>query len=260
MCLCVSSSNNLFQVGHFRPVNEPPVAQTRSMDRSIEVELLDTGKIPEPAVAKAYQEISWVNRVLGNDRAILRLLREDVHPPNRLRVLDIGCGQGALLLEIQQQLGAAVIGMDMRPAPCLPPVPILSANAITDELPDADVAICVLTAHHLAPAELGQMIRNVSRSCDRLILLDLIRDPLPLWLFRLFVAPLLGPINVADGKTSIRKAYTAAEMRTIVNQTLRIIPRKVLRARHTIAACSIRQIVDIRWQKIQTEEPQQETA
>jgi len=100
-----------------------------------------------------------------------------------------GCGQGALLVEIRKRLGAEVIGFDLRPAPSDSPVPIIAGNAVTYRLPEADVTVCVVTAHHLSETELAGLIANVSRSCDRFILLDLVRHRVPLALFRISLAP-----------------------------------------------------------------------
>ncbi len=217
------------------------------MRRSQERELLDTEDFAEEAVAQSYRQMQMVNRWLGNTDAVLRLLRESPVPPKR--VLDIGCGQGALLVEIRERLGVEVIGFDLRPAPSNLPVPIVFGNAVTDRLPEADVAVCVVMAHHLSEAELAGMIVNVSRSCDRFILLDLVRHPLPLVLFRIFLAPLLSRLNSLDGQTSIRRAFTGQEMRLIVNEALAGEDRPVASVRHTVSPFWVRQIVDIQWER-----------
>src|SRR5262252_3400512 len=43
----------------------------------------------------------------------------------------------------------------------------------------------------------------------------LVRHPLPLALFRLFVEPFASKIVVEDGKTSFQRSYTAGELRQI---------------------------------------------
>ena len=146
------------------------------MERRDAVELLDDPALPEQTVAAAYRDLARVNRWLGNTHAILARLRDS----GASSVLDLGCGQGALLKDIHEKLGLRVTGLDLRPAPPDSPVPILSGNAVTDPLPRADVALAVLFAHHLTEAELIALIRNVSRSSRRLIILDLVRHWLKL--------------------------------------------------------------------------------
>jgi 2-polyprenyl-3-methyl-5-hydroxy-6-metoxy-1,4-benzoquinol methylase len=211
-------------------------------------ELMDVEQITAEELDLAYRQLDAVHGWLGNRRAVLRLLR-DCPGGKPGRVLDIGCGQGALLREIRDRLGAEVAGFDLRPAPPGLGLPIACGNAATDSLPMADVAVCVAMAHHLTVEELVATIRNVARSCNRLILLDLVRHPAPYWLFRVFVAPVLGRINALDGLTSIRRSFTASEMRRIVDEALAgAAERRVSRLRHTVALFWIRQVVDICWE------------
>src|SRR5260370_23549883 len=112
------------------------------MRRCDEQEILDAGDVSGEALAQAYRELQMLHRWLGNTDAVLRLLR--LQPVRR--VLDIGCGQGGLLMEIRQRLGVDVIGFDLPAAPPPCPVPILSGNAVSDPLPEADAAVCVMMA------------------------------------------------------------------------------------------------------------------
>jgi SAM-dependent methyltransferase len=216
------------------------------MERCLDQELMDAEDASDEELAESYRQLQLTHRWLGNTAAMLRLLRRGPSPIKR--VLDIGCGQGGLLLEIRKHLGVDVIGFDLRPAPLLSLVPILNGNAAIDPLPEADVAICMMLAHHLSEAELAGLIQNVSRSCRRFLLLDLVRHPIPLALFRLFVAPLLGRINALDGQTSVRRAYTAGEMGEIVEGALEAGERPVRSLRHTVSPLWIRQVVDICWE------------
>ena len=159
-------------------------------------------------------------------------------------VLDIGCGQGALLDQVRRRLGVDVVGFDLRPAPRSAPVPILTGNAVVDPLPPADVALAVCLVHHLSEADFIRLVHNVSLSCRRFIVLDLVRHRLPLMLFRAFLAPFLHRMSAFDGSTSVRRSYTPAEMRHVVGTALRGTGAKV---RHTVAPLYIRQVVDISW-------------
>jgi SAM-dependent methyltransferase len=210
--------------------------------RSFESEILDGPCISEAVRARAYQQLHRTHRCLGNTSAILRLLRRDPLPIRR--VLDLGCGQGALLQRIRHQIGAEVIGFDLHPAPADAPVPILTGNAVTDLLPGADVALAVCMAHHLSEADLIGLIRNVSRSCRRLILLDLVRHRLPLVLFQTFVCPLLSGLNAHDGVLSLRRSYTPPELRHVVDKALDGSTGKV---QHSVSPFYIRQVADISW-------------
>jgi SAM-dependent methyltransferase len=185
--------------------------------RSYEAEILDGEDVPSDVVERAHKDLDRLHGLLGNTTALVAALQSDPLPVRR--VLDVGCGHGGLLLQLQRELGVDVVGADLRP-PESSPFPILQADVTKDPLPEADVAICTYLAHHLSEEGFASLIRNVGRSCRRFIILDLVRPRLPLTLFRIFVAPFLSPVNVADGCTSIRRSMQPAEMRAVVTKAL----------------------------------------
>ena len=203
--------------------------------RSFENELLDTEPLPEPVVRRAYQDLTRLHRFLGNTGRVVSAIRRDPLPVRR--VLDIGCGHGGVLADVQRQLEVAVLGIDLRP-PKHSEFPIVKADAVRDPLPRADVAYSICLAHHLSESELAAMIGNVGRSCRRFILVDLVRHWLPLGLFRTFVAPFFSAVAVADGKQSVRRAYTPAELKRIVAST-------GVRFRYSAAPFHTSQTIDI---------------
>jgi len=171
------------------------------------------------------------------------MLQRDGDGDKVRRVLDIGCGHGALLEKIQRRMGAAVIGVDLNP-----PVggagrfPILKLDAVREALPQADVAVSVCLVHHLRDAEFIALIRNVGRACRRFVVLDLVRHPVPLALFSA-AAPLILPrVNVLDGRLSVRRAYTPREFHDLIQAALAGTGG---RFRHTVAPLWIRQMADI---------------
>jgi SAM-dependent methyltransferase len=210
------------------------------MERRDAAELLENPSLPDEVVAESYQSLARMHAWLGDTRAILRLLRNGpVHS-----VLDLGCGHGELLREIRRKLHVDVIGFDIRPAPDSSPVRILTGDAVVDPLPRADAALAVCVVHHLSEADIVRLIRNVSKTCRRLIILDPVRHWLPLWLFRIFVGPFLPRINAADGVTSIRRSYTPRELKRIAETAVQGTGARV---RQRVAPLYIRQILDISW-------------
>jgi 2-polyprenyl-3-methyl-5-hydroxy-6-metoxy-1,4-benzoquinol methylase len=216
----------------------------RSLEnRSMDAEILDGADIPEDIIVRAHQDLDRLHGLLGNTAAFIAAIRNDPLPVRH--ILDVGCGHGGLLLQLHRKLGLDVVGVDLRPpAASTVPFQILRADAVKDSLPEADVAICNWLAHHLSEDEFISLIRNVGRSCRRFIILDLVRNGLPLLLFRTFIAPFLSPVNAADGCTSIRRAFTPDEMRAIVGRALAGTSATFRYSRPLF--CS-RQIVDIRY-------------
>lgn len=229
------------------------------MKRCEEREVLDGDGVDDCAIARAYRELHHIHHLLGTTRTVLRLLRDERAERSgslsKVRVLDIGCGQGAMLKLICSRLDLLGIGFDLRPLPQNPgPIPILKGNAVYDALPPADVAICVMMAHHLSPDELEKMIHNVSRSCRRFVIVDLVRHSFPLMLFKTFLCPFLSQLNALDGQTSIRRSFTASEMKQIAQRATENGITRVHSLQHSVAPFWIRQVVDIRWDGVRRQE------
>jgi SAM-dependent methyltransferase len=187
--------------------------------RSHDAELMEDPGLPEHILDRVFRDLTFTHHLLGNTGALVRAIRRSDRPVER--VLDIGCGAGHIMAEIRKETGADVIGVDLRPPRVpLPGMQILQADAIHDSLPSADVAVAVCMVHHLADDAFGAMVRNVGRSCRRFIVLDLVRHQQPWWLFRIFVGPMVNPINRHDGLVSIRRSFTPEEMRTLLRQAL----------------------------------------
>lgn len=211
------------------------------MKRSFDPEIIDDPNLPEETLTLVHRDLTRTHRFLGNIRALVLELGRNTSPLRR--VLDIGCGRGELLLEIQREMGVEAVGVDLRvPGTFHSDVSILQADAVRDTLPFCDVALAVCVAHHLADEHLVELIRNVGRSCKRLVILELVRHPLPLLLFRCFVAPFVHWINAADGVSSIRRSYTPVELESLVRLALQ---GSAGTYRHSVGPLYIRQIVDI---------------
>lgn len=210
------------------------------MERSNTPECIDDPNLPAAVLADVHRSLISVHRFLGNTAAVVRAVRRDPHPVRRL--LDIGCGCGGMLPALHQGTGAEVLGVDLRAAENSSPHPIYRADALRDRLPESDVAIAVCLIHHLTESEFALLVSNVRRSCRRFLILDLVRHRLPLALFRLGIAPWVHPITAADGIRSIHRAYTPAELRRLVSESLR---GTTARFRQTVAPFYIRQVIDI---------------
>jgi SAM-dependent methyltransferase len=212
------------------------------MQRRFDAEILDQPGLPPEVVARAHRALLLTHTLLGNRAAIVRALRQNGSSIGR--VLDVGCGHGGLLAHVRDRLGVDVIGVDLDPPPSAA-VPIVRADATTDLLPQADVAISLCLAHHLTEEAFVALIRNVRRTCQRFIILDLVRSWIPLALFRVAAPLVLPPLNVSDGALSIRRAFTPGEFRHLVNTAVDGAPFA-----HSVAPLFIRQIADIRFDAV----------
>jgi SAM-dependent methyltransferase len=204
--------------------------------RSDELEILDDPEVPDALAQQAYRELTQFHRRLGNTGFLIDALRRDPLPVHR--VLDIGCAAGGVLRDIVKELAVEAIGVDLAPRD----PSILKLDAIREELPRVDVAFALYLAHHLSDTDLAGLIRNVGRSSRRFILLDIVRHPLPLALFRLLVAPFSSPVVVSDGLVSFRRAYTGAELAAVTADALQGSSATFC---HSVTRFRSRQVIDI---------------
>jgi SAM-dependent methyltransferase len=202
---------------------------------------MDSPDVKGPVLDKFHRDLNFVNKCLGTFPTIERFIRKEDRPVRR--ILDIGCGGGALLEYLQLRLGVEVVGVDKKP-PETAKVRIIAADAVTERLPDADIAVCSLLAHHLTPEQNVALIRNVGRSCRRFIIQDLIRHPMPFVLFTLFLCPLIGREAAVDGRQSIRRAFTPGEFAEMVRTA---IAGTTATFTTNVSPFLSRQIIDIRF-------------
>jgi len=183
------------------------------MLRSHTPELMDDPAFAAGLRSGFYLELAKLNRWLGNTRLILNRLQQQ--PPRT--VIDIGCGEGALLADVRDTFRSWVFGVDLcAPKRNLYGVQVIAADATSTLLPICDAALCVLTAHHLTEEEVVLLVRNVGRSAKRFLIVDLVRHPLPLVLYSTFLWPFVSRVVMLDGQQSIRRAYTPDELRALV--------------------------------------------
>ena len=211
------------------------------MERENGREILETNDLSDAQVQRAYRDLARIHRWLGDTEFVVQAIRRDPFPVRR--ILDVGCATGRVLEHVSRRLGVEALGIDLKPHQSISAaVPIFQADAVRDSLPTADVAFSMHVGHHLAETDVVKLIRNVGRFCRRFILMDLVRHPLPLALFRLFVAPLVSRIVAADGRTSIRRAYTPTELGRLTASALEGSGGTF---RQFVAPLYARQVVDI---------------
>lgn len=211
--------------------------------RSLAPEIMDQAN-PAPDVArKFHRDLALIHSLMGNWSAITTRLAT---PPIASSVLDIGCGDGALLRHIRDKLAIpTVTGIDLKPPDCvLPGIPVVVADATRDLLPQADAAVSVMMLHHLTDDQVIALIRNVGRSVKRFICLDPVRHPLPLALYTIFICPMLSRVGAADGRQSIRRSFRPAELKALAETALAGTGAAI---DHWVSPVHARQILDIRW-------------
>ncbi|MDE1163205.1 MAG: methyltransferase domain-containing protein [Acidobacteriaceae bacterium] len=189
---------------------------------------------------KAMLDMARLNRFTRAHRPFLQLIAEVVaktgvsHTP--LAILDIGCGQGALLRIVRRwaatrSLPLRLTGIDLHPyaarlaAECnskehLPPGTLHheTADALATAI-DADIIFCSLMAHHLTDDDVLRLLHQCNRARHAWMISDLRRSQRAAKLFVLLARLLrLHRFVVEDGDISFRRAYSLEEWKQLVTR------------------------------------------
>ena len=207
-------------------------------ERVDEEELLDLNQGSPNEVEESLRDLTRINRWLGGEAFLRkylfpRLRSLDSRKP--ARILDIGSGSATLPVAVatwarRNHKTVRIVALDnnarhlriaRQTIAGYPEIELVRSNA--DALPfreDAfDFVISTLFLHHFTAEALAAMIPSCVTVCRGVVLLnDLVRDRVPYLFFRL-TAPFLArsPLTRHDGRVSLLRAYTLAEMRAILD-------------------------------------------
>jgi len=201
------------------------------MLRKVIPELLDDDLGSPAEIAASLVDLRHINDWFGGTRTTAALLEQVAKECgcNQLSVLEVGAGSGDLPIRAGHIL--ARTGWDVRVTLLDRMWSHLPRNEASSIAGDAlalpfrdgafDVVSCSLFAHHLEPEELRRFACEALRVCRRAVLInDLIRSRLHLWLVYAGLPLFRSRITWHDAPASVRRAYTADEMR----QMLRDVP------------------------------------
>ncbi len=200
--------------------------------RSIRLERIDTGDYTPDEYARFLHEIAFINRYLGDRRALRKTLLREIKTKNirEFSVLDVGCGSGELLryvAEFARGSGrtARLTGIDLNEISAsitssvshnFPEISSVSGDAFKLPFADGefDYAISSLFFHHLADDQIPLVLNEMSRVASRgIFVIDLHRHPMAYVLYKLFcVVFRISPLVRHDGSLSILRGFSPAEL------------------------------------------------
>lgn len=203
-------------------------------ERRLADEIMDDPALPEDIYHAVLGDLAKVNRITLAHRPTLAFLGHATKGRKRLRLLDVGYGQGDMLRAIarwadKRAIHAELVGVDLNSRSAQ------AARAATDEgMPISyrtgdyadlagegwDAVISSLVAHHMTRAQLLGFLRFMEReaACGWFVN-DLHRHGLSYAGYPL-LARLAGwhPIVRADGHTSIARSYRPEEWRSLLHE------------------------------------------
>lgn len=202
-------------------------------NRSNEPEIMDDFDLKGEELKKTLRDLERINALLGGNRitknGIKRLL------PIRskkeyLRIVDIGCGNGAILRRIadwgrKEKLKFRLIGLDanshaIKIAEGLsmdyPEIHYQNLNIFSDEFRQMkfDIILCTLTLHHFKDKEIKKLMHQLCKQAQLgIVINDLHRSRWAYFLFKLFCKAFVNnEIARKDGLISILRGFKKNEI------------------------------------------------
>ncbi|MEO8080446.1 MAG: methyltransferase domain-containing protein [Caldimonas sp.] len=205
------------------------------MLRVLEPETLDHLAPQDPAAQRSRRDLRRVNRVMGA-RAILARALERALPttdgPRPLRLLELGCGDGRLMLEVARRRGPrwadaqldlldrqpivddatlaayAAAGWQARPRVA----DVLDWAGTIDAAERWDVVVANLFLHHFEGPALGRVLAGCAARADALVACEPRRSRFALAASHLVVFIGANAVTREDAVLSVRAGFVGSEL------------------------------------------------
>lgn len=201
--------------------------------RSNEPELMDDPDLDPKALHIALRDIERTNTWLGGNEITIKALRKvlkDFSTDQEISILDVGCGDGAMLRAIAKdpvlsKYSLRLVGLDLsrqsiksaKEANAQYPniqYEAVDVLQVSSEQYSCDMVLMTLTLHHFTDQEIPKVLQKCKEIASVAILInDLQRSKIAHGLFRLFsVFFIKGNVAKNDGLVSIRRGFLKKEL------------------------------------------------
>lgn len=201
--------------------------------RSREPEVMDDFELQGVELAKTLQDIDKINKWLGGNKVTLRGIKEllkNSEQKDGTSIVDVGCGNGAMLREIAKWGRAnnhqfQLIGIDANPhaikiaenlSVSYPEIKYSTQNIFSESYKEQkfDIVLCTLTLHHFQDKEITSILNIFYRQAHLgIVINDLHRSREAYYLFqgfcRLFIR---NEIARKDGLISILRGFKKKDL------------------------------------------------
>lgn len=199
------------------------------MKRIPMTELLDTDSGTPSEIAGSLADLWFINRAFGGISTSARLIEKvrRKRSVSRISVLEVASGAGEVLKAVKKRLQRRGIELEISFLDRSRSHLNGSSRAVVGDavaLPFSsgsfDIVSSNLFVHHLMPDDVRQFVIEALRVCRAGVLInDLRRNPLHLALVYAGLPLFRSRITWHDAPASVRQAYTAEEMRTLLANT-----------------------------------------
>ena len=203
------------------------------LDRLLQTErqeYLDRDDVDPRVKRSVVRALDWTGQVFGNHERFAATALDEVAEVADPAILELGAGHGGLSRKLLEwHPTARVTVTDVEPASVAaiaagdlgthPRATVREMDATALDAPDGqfDLAVFVLSFHHLPPTAAARVFAEGTRVASKLLIIDLPRPPAPLHLLRLATMLPWAPFApfVHDGVISSLRAYSPSALRAL---------------------------------------------
>ncbi len=203
------------------------------LDRLLEtdrLEYLDRDDVDAGKKRSVIQALERAGEMFGNTEKFAKIALDEVEDVPDPKILELGAGHGALsrtlldwhptaeltITDVESESVRAIAAGELGEHPRAT-VRVMDATAI--DAPDRgfDLAVFVLSFHHLPPRLASQVLAEGTRAAAKLLVIDLPRPPSPLHIVRLATMLPLAPFVpfLHDGVISSLRCYSPSALRAL---------------------------------------------
>jgi 2-polyprenyl-3-methyl-5-hydroxy-6-metoxy-1,4-benzoquinol methylase len=210
---------------------------------------MDAPDLPAARMIETLKGLRLVNAVTRSSRLMWPDLVAAAHRRRgkRLRVLDVACGGGDVLMTLSRWAAKAALDIELSGCDASAeavsyaretaagaglPISFFDLKVGRDPLPEGyDVVMSTLFLHHLDEEDAIAFLREAAaKAQDRMVVQDLLRSRLSYWFARIGTRfLLLNDICRLDGRTSVEGAFTREEAQGLAQaaglKDAQIVPR-----------------------------------
>ncbi|PEG39176.1 methyltransferase type 11 [Mycolicibacterium agri] len=205
------------------------------VDRLLEtdrLEYLDRDDVDEKTKRSVIRALEWTGEAFGNTEKFARIALDEVAEVPDPKILELGAGHGGLSRKLLDWHPTAELTVtDVEPVSVKaiaagdlgehPRATVREIDATAIDAPDGsfDLAVFVLSFHHLPPSLAARVLAEGTRVATKLLIIDLPRPPSPLHIVRLATMLPFAPWIpfVHDGVISSLRTYSPSALRALAD-------------------------------------------
>lgn len=202
--------------------------------RTNQTEIMDDFELQGPQLETTLKDLENINKWLGGNKITLqgikKLLKD--HPEDKVvHIVDVGCGNGAILREIAEWGRTKphtfkLTGIDANPhaieiaeriSEFYPEISYTAVNIFSDSFKKLkyDIILCTLTLHHFKDQEIKEILDGFYNQAQiGVVINDLHRSKQAYFLFKAFCKVFIrNTIAKEDGLTSVLRGFKKKELK-----------------------------------------------